>query len=76
MKFKAANVNRKDVLIRSLKTFVAGFLSVVVAALANILDAFQKGGLSGLKSALLALITGAIAAGITAVWNYYLQATQ
>lgn len=76
MKFNLAKVNHRDVLIRSAKTFVASFLGVFVTSLANILDAFQKGGLSGLKSALLALITAAIAAGITAVWNYYSQATQ
>lgn len=67
-------VNHRDVIIRTAKTFVAAFIGVFVLSFANLFDIVSKQGLSGLKSATAALLGSAIAAGITAIWNYYLQA--
>ena len=64
------NITQSEVdyaLTRAAHTFYQAFLAVFAAGLANVLDAFGKRGISGAKSAGLALITAAIAAGISAV---------
>lgn len=67
------NFNHRDILERATKTFVQAFLGVFVMAFANLFDAVSKQGLSGLKSAVVALLGAALAAGISALWNYWLQ---
>lgn len=67
------NFDHKDVLERAAKTFVQAFLGVFVMAFANLFDVVNKQGLSGLKSAVVALLGAALAAGISALWNYWLQ---
>lgn len=74
MKFKLTQVNKQDVSVKALKVFISAFLGVFVAGVTDLLSSFQNGGLNALKSAGLAVLTGAIAAGINAIWNTYLQA--
>lgn len=66
-------LNHRDVLIRALKTAAQSFVAVFVVAFGNLFDVYQHGGLSGLKSALVALLSAALAAAVSATWNYYLQ---
>lgn len=70
------NLDHKDVWIRTAKTFVAAFLGVFILAFGNLFDVVSKQGLSGLKSASAALVGSALAAGVTALWNYGIQLKQ
>ena len=65
-------MNYKDILIRALKTFVQAFIPVVAAAFATA-DITELDNLKAV--AYSALISGG-AAGISAVWNLIIQATE
>lgn len=65
-------MNYKDILIRALKTFVQAFIPVVAAAFATA-DITEMDNLKAV--AYSALISGG-AAGISAVWNLIIQATE
>lgn len=67
------SVNHKDVWIRAGKTALQAFVGVFVVAFANLFDVYQRGGLSALHSALVAVSGSALAALLSALWNYYLQ---
>lgn len=66
-------INHSDIWIRASKTAVQSFLGVFVLSLSDLLDTFKHGGLPALKSAVLALGSAALAAAVSALWNYYLQ---
>lgn len=66
-------LNHRDIAVRAAKTFVAAFIPVFGAGLANLQSQFVNGGLSAAKSAGVALVVAALSAGITAVWNYGIQ---
>ena len=58
----------KDILIRALKTFMQAFLSAIsVDALLGVTD------LNTLKKVLISILIAAVAAGISAVWNFTLN---
>lgn len=61
--------NLPDWFIRTIKTFVESFLGVFLTALVPILN---NGWPENWKVIWL-LVPPALAAGITAAWNYYLQ---
>lgn len=61
-----------DSVRRFVHTFWQAFVAVFAAGLLNVLSAFQ-GGLSGGKSTLVALITAAIAAGLSALKSAYVN---
>jgi len=56
-----------DTTKRALHTFYQAAIPVFLAGISNIFNAFQSGGLAAGKAALLALATGAVAAGISAL---------
>lgn len=56
-----------DLLKRSLHTFWQTGLVVFLGGITNVINAFQGSGLDAGKSALLALLLGAVAAGFSAV---------
>jgi hypothetical protein len=60
-------------LVRAFKTFVQAFLSVFLVGITPILTNITSVGYSGAKAALVALVTGAIAAGISALMNAFLK---
>lgn len=62
----------KDDLKRAAWTFVQAFLVVFFAGLNDLLDAFKAGGLDATASAVLALVVGALAAGVSALKNLFL----
>jgi len=66
-------MNHKDVWTRAAKTAVQAFVGVFVVAVSNLFDVYQRNGLSGLRSALVAVVGAGVAAAISAVWNYVLQ---
>ena len=59
MKDLALSLVTNDVVVRAVKTFVQAFLSVVALGATDVIDV----------DSLKALIVGAGAAGISAVWN-------
>jgi len=66
--------NLKDLVVRAAHTFYQAAGATFLAGLINVLTAFQKNIGTG-KAAALALIVGAIAAGISAVKTAYVQKT-
>lgn len=58
---------------RAFKTFVQAFLAVFIVGLTPIIQGITNAGWSGSKAALVALVTGAIAAGISAVMNAFIK---
>ena len=63
----------KDWVIRALKTFVQATLAYFVANAALITQHVVEWNFSDWKGWALPLITGAISAGISAVWNVILE---
>lgn len=66
-------LNHKDVWIRALKTAIQAFVGVFAVSASDLLNTFQKGGMGAGKAALVSLVSAAIAAAVSAVWNYLLQ---
>ena len=61
-------MNVKDILIRALKTFVQAFISYLsIDAFFGVTD------LNALKKIALSLLVGALAAGVSAVWNSLIE---
>lgn len=58
----------KDILIRALKTFVQAFLSYL-----SIDGFFGVTDYTALKKIALSLLIGALAAGVSAVWNALIE---
>lgn len=56
-----------DVLMRAFHSFWQSFVVVFFGGLWNVLSAFQGGGLSGGKAAVVALVLAAVAAGLSAL---------
>lgn len=69
-----SGLNHKDVWIRSAKTFAASFVGVFIVSISDLLNAFHSGGGQATKALGISLVASAIGAGVTAVWNYLLQA--
>ena len=65
--------NMKDWVIRALKTFVQATLAYFVANIALISQHVVDWDFANWKGWALPLITGAISAGISAVWNVILE---
>lgn len=63
----------KDWIIRALKTFVQATVAYFVANIALISQHVVEWDFSDWKGWALPLITGAISAGISAVWNVILE---
>lgn len=63
----------KDWVIRALKTFVQATVAYFVANVALITQHVVEWNFSDWKGWALPLITGAISAGISAVWNVILE---
>lgn len=59
----------KDILIRALKTFWQGSFAYLIAAFGTQLGAIDPFSLNALKEVGIGLLIGAIAAGLSAVWN-------
>lgn len=64
-------INWKNVIERSGKTFVEGFIGSLVANLTVFQDVYAEDGMW--EMALVSVGIGAIAAGISAVWNGVLE---
>jgi len=60
-------------LTRAFKTFVQAFLAVFIAGLTPIINGITNTGWSGSKAALVALVSGALAAGISALMNAFIK---
>lgn len=58
---------------RAFKTFVQAFLAVFITGLTPIIQGITNTGWSGAKAALVALVAGAIAAGISAAMNAFIK---
>ena len=58
---------------RAAWTFAQAFVVVLGAGMSNLLDAFKAGGLDGAQAAGLALVSAALAAGISALKNAVLS---
>lgn len=63
----------KDWLIRSLKTFVQAFFGVFIPELILILNGAVPLSWTEWKTWLIPVVTSAIAAGISAAWNAWLE---
>lgn len=63
---------QNEALKRAFHTFYQAFIPVFLAGVLNVLGAFQT-GLGAGKSALLALLAAAVAAGISALKSAYLS---
>ena len=63
------------IIVRALKTFIQAFLSVFSLGLTSVVGNVVASGqsISGYKSALLGLIVGAVAAGLSALINIYIK---
>lgn len=59
------NKKLKDILVRSLKTFVQAFIATLVVMLPNA----DFTDLTTLKTTLISIVIGALASGISAVMN-------
>ena len=65
-------MNYKDIAIRALKTFLQAFIPVMIAA-------FQVADLTdwdNLKTIAYSALISAVAAGLSAVWNFVLELTK
>lgn len=64
----------KDWMIRAIKTFVQAAGSFIVADITILSDAMTD--MSAFKQTIVTVLVGAVAAGISAVWNIILEQTQ
>lgn len=71
------SVKTKDILIRALKTFwqaSVSYLIVNINVLTNaITNDLEVGGFETLKSVGITVLVGALAAGLSAVWNGFIK---
>lgn len=65
----------KDWLVRALKTFVQATAAYFVANIALISKHVVEWDFSNWKGWLMPILVGALSAGISAVWNIILEAT-
>lgn len=65
--------NWPDWLIRALKTFVQAFLGVLIPAVVSVLNGGLPVDWGAAKVTLVSALMAALAAGISAVWNIYLE---
>ena len=63
----------KDILIRALKTFVQAVVAYLTTAFGSQMAGLEVFSTDGLKNLAISLIIGALAAGISAVWNAMVQ---
>lgn len=76
MKYRKIEVVRmKDWLVRALKTFVQATAAYFVANIALISKHVVEWDFSNWKGWLMPILVGALSAGISAVWNIILEAT-
>lgn len=62
------------IIVRALKTFIQAFVAVFALGLTSVVsNVLQTGNFSGAKSALLALVTASVAAGISALTNAFIK---
>lgn len=62
------------IIVRALKTFIQAFLAVFLLGLTPVAsNVLQTGNISGAKTALLALATASLAAGISAITNAFIK---
>lgn len=61
--------NVKDILIRALKTFWQGAVAYLLTSFGAQIGTIDLFSLDALKEVGLGLITGALAAGLSATWN-------
>lgn len=66
----------KDWLVRSLKTFVQAFFGVLIPEAVAIFSNILNYDFSAWKTWLIPIICAAIAAGLSAAWNGYLEHTK
>ena len=68
-------MDKRDILIRALKTFAQAFFGVLIPEVCTIL----AGGFTDIGTfgrAIMPFIAAALAAGISAVWNSIIRATE
>ena len=63
----------KDWLVRAIKTFVQAFLAIAVPEVISILSGSALFEIDNWKGYLIQIGFPALAAGISAVWNMYLE---
>jgi hypothetical protein len=64
----------KAILVRAIKTFLQAFIAVFALGLTPVVSSvLQTGSISGAKAAVLALVSAAVAAGISALTNAYIK---
>lgn len=65
----------KDWIVRALKTFVQATVAYFVANIAMITQHVVDWDFSNWKGWLMPILVGALSAGISAVWNIFLEAS-
>lgn len=65
--------NLPDWLIRALKTFVQAFLGVLIPAVVSVLNGGLPVDWGAAKVTMISAIMAALAAAISAAWNYLLE---
>ena len=60
----------KDWMIRALKTFVQAFFGILVPELVLFLNGSLPKDIEGMKVMMIPMLCSALAAGISALWNY------
>lgn len=65
-----------DWIIRAIKTFVQAFFGVLIPAVVSLLSGGFPESVSAAWVVLSPTISAALAAAISAVWNYYLERTK
>ena len=60
----------KDWMIRALKTFVQAFFGILVPELVLFLNGSLPKDFEGMKAMMSPMLCSALAAGISALWNY------
>ena len=63
----------KDWMVRTIKTFIESFLGVVIPEIAVIFSTGFPESISAAWAVLAPFVAAGISAGITAVWNIYLE---
>ena len=60
----------KDWMIRALKTFIQAFFGILVPELVLFLNGSLPKDFEGMKVMMIPMLCSALAAGISAMWNY------